>query len=426
MNRPFLLPILSKAPAKRSSSCNTQDLKNTHTGHSRNQVIKTMKLLSVLASSLLLTFANTNIQAQIATTEEQRVDAALTAMSSINTTVQSWTMSLTSAMNNASNVANLLRRADTSGNKLWQNASNKIRKTGNYDDRALYWSRLNIVRWLRNATFSFELSDAERNQVIAKFEHASRGFNDLVLDTGSTKQVLITGFDPFGLDNNIKQMNPSGITALMLDGRTIDCHGVNTHIEAITAPVRFHDFDDGFIETNLTPVFNNHAVDMIATVSMGRSAIDLEHFPGGRRSSGSYPDNDGITQGSFSEPLPFTLNGSPLGGPEFVESSLPINAMLNVQSPYTVNDNRWVYTLNGWMQPTTLNDVQGQIAVEGTGGGYLSNEISYRTLLLKQRLNSAIPVGHIHTPALYRFDRAAQQQIVNEVQELICTAVASL
>jgi hypothetical protein len=39
-------------------------------------------------------------------------------------------------------------------------------------------------------------------------------------------------------------------------------------------------------------------------------------------------------------------------------------------------------------------------AVEGSGGGYLSNEIFYRNSLLRTNSGSSVPVIHLHTPTL--------------------------
>jgi pyrrolidone-carboxylate peptidase len=42
----------------------------------------------------------------------------------------------------------------------------------------------------------------------------------------------------------------------------------------------------------------------------------------------------------------------------------------------------------------------GATAVEGGGGGFLSNEIAYRVTRLRDAVNPSVPAGHIHTPAL--------------------------
>ena len=50
--------------------------------------------------------------------------------------------------------------------------------------------------------------------------------------------------------------------------------------------------------------------------------------------------------------------------------------------------------------------------MSGSGGGYLSNEIAYRSLLLGQRLGVGFPIGHIHTPAVRGHDGAMEDAII--------------
>ena len=57
----------------------------------------------------------------------------------------------------------------------------------------------------------------------------------------------------------------------------------------------------------------------------------------------------------------------------------------------------------GATQPRTLPAGPGTnpgIAVEGSGGGFLSNEIFYRNSFLQTQLGSTVPMIHLHTPRL--------------------------
>lgn len=385
-----------------------------------------MRSRSLIFSAAVLALCHA-AQAAAPTAEEQRIEAALAEMPTVKVTVDGWTSRLGYNLRQSGNETNLIRQATWNGQQLWQAAARKLQQDGGYDDRPLYWTRLSIVRQLRASAFPFALSEAGRNRAIAEFERASRGIDDMALSDARDKRVVISGFDPFGLDGNLQQMNPSGITALALDGVRLQCNGRVARLEAFTAPVRFRDFDAGLIEDTLSPILRAGRADMVATISMGRSAFDLERFPGARRSSGSFPDNEGVTQGSYSDPLPMTLKGAPLGGPEFVEFSLPADAMRQVQSPYAVNDNRWISTLEkGWQQPASLAELKGQTAVSGSGGEYLSNEISYRSVLVRDRLGLKLPVGHIHTPAVYEFDAAVHKRIVDQIKSMVCKAVETL
>jgi hypothetical protein len=163
------------------------------------------------------------------------------------------------------------------------------------------------------------------------------------------------------------------------------------------------------------------------TISMGRDAFDLERFPGRRRSAQD-PDNENVlTGGSLADPLVPMLDNRPLVGPEFVEFSLPVVAMASVQEPWPVRDNRNVMTLQGGaITSSSLIDLEGQTAVSGSGGGYLSNEISYRALRIGQLLDSEASIGHIHTPRIEGFDADMEMQVVEQLRRMLIAAVEAL
>ncbi len=64
--------------------------------------------------------------------------------------------------------------------------------------------------------------------------------------------------------------------------------------------------------------------------------------------------------------------------------------------------------------------------MRGSGGGYLSNEISYRTVRLVQLHNSPALVGHIHTPRIQGYDRATVKRISDQIQKLLQVLVKNL
>ena len=180
---------------------------------------------------------------------------------------------------------------------------------------------------------------------------------------------------------------------------------------------------------------------MIVTVSMGRTDFDLEHFPGRRRSSGS-PDNLNVySGGDETKPKIPLLNGAVIDGPEFLEFSLPYRAMQRVildakqdankqqgevTYPYLINDNRTITTLDGTFEAKTLAELKDATAVLGSGGGYLSNEISYRSVRLAHKYQPLIPTGHIHTPRLERYDAEQLKTISNQVTEMIRYAIIEI
>ena len=327
------------------------------------------------------------------------------------------------------------------GKKLWEAAKRTVAEQAILDDRSLYWSRLSLTAYLRASQFAVPLSSNQRISLIERLENSSRGRDSIEFTAGAVKKILVTGFDPFLLDKHIDQSNPSGIVALNLDGQTLTYGQASAEIQTVIFPVRFEDFDAGEVEQLIEPLLKTRQVDMIVTVSMGRTDFDLEHFPGRRRSSGS-PDNLNVySGGDETKPKIPLLNGAVIDGPEFLEFSLPYRAMQRVildakqdankqqgevTYPYLINDNRTITTLDGTFEAKTLAELKGATAVRGSGGGYLSNEISYRSVRLARKYQPLIPTGHIHTPRLERYDAEQLKTISNQVAEMIRYAIIEI
>ena len=138
------------------------------------------------------------------------------------------------------------------GNQLWQMARDEVQsEDSSYDDRSLYWARLKLSKFMRENTRKHEPNlkfKSKPMQVFWDLERASRGQQDINFSDKATKKILITGFDPFFLDRNIEQSNPSGLAALMLDGKTFEVGDELIQIESAIFPVRFEDFDHGEVE----------------------------------------------------------------------------------------------------------------------------------------------------------------------------------
>ena len=327
------------------------------------------------------------------------------------------------------------------GKKLWEAAKRTVAEQAILDDRSLYWSRLSLTAYLRASQFAVPLSSNQRISLIERLENSSRGRDSIEFTAGAVKKILVTGFDPFLLDKHIDQSNPSGIVALNLDGQTLTYGQASAEIQTVIFPVRFEDFDAGEVEQLIEPLLKTRQVDMIVTVSMGRTDFDLEHFPGRRRSSGS-PDNLNVySGGDETKPKIPLLNGAVIEGPEFLEFSLPYRAMQQVildakqdankqpgevTYPYLINDNRTITTLDGTFEAKTLAELKDATAVQGSGGGYLSNEISYRSVRLAHKYQPLIPTGHIHTPRLERYDAEQLKTISNQVTEMIRYAIIEI
>ena len=314
---------------------------------------------------------------------------------------------------------------------MWQIAKKQILANKRVDDRPLYWARLMSSKTMRITKPAFDISEIQLSILLKELEQGSRGRTELAFTQDTNKKILLTGFDPFLLDRNINQSNPSGIAALLLDGQVIEYKGIRAEINTVIVPVRYEDFDQGIIEDLLAPYYALNNVDMIVTVSMGRKEFDLERFPGKRRSV-TAPDNLNILSGGTQEkPVIPKLHQRALPGEEFVLFSLPIAAMQKAEGDYKVIDNHQVTSISISGKPITfkpeiLNNISEHIAVNGSGGGYLSNEISYRSIRLRDQLNSTIPTGHIHTPRIQQYDAEIETNIVEQIRAMLEQALVTL
>ncbi|MFE9553170.1 pyroglutamyl peptidase [Streptomyces sp. NPDC006703] len=290
------------------------------------------------------------------------------------------------------------------GTRLWRRAVDRVQGRGpaggdlsRDDDRPLYWARLGLTRELRLWQPEFGLTDDQRAALLDRLEQTSRGQSDVGYPQGKGfKRILLTGFDPFTLDRDIRISNPSGATALALDGtwiRTAD--GQLARIETVTFPVRWQDFADGVVERALTPVLPK--VDLFTTVSQGRvGRIDVERFNGAWR--GGFPDNLDVSR---TEQVPVS---DPATQPQWTTTTLPYKDIVAANTGrFPVYDHTSVTEIPaGATEPVDRPDgpTPGSTARAGGGGDYLSNEIAYRATLLRDRLGLSIPGGHVHTPVL--------------------------
>ncbi|ABE56249.1 conserved hypothetical protein [Shewanella denitrificans OS217] len=371
------------------------------------------------------------IQTQLTPNYQQNVEGlrankALQAMPDIVQRYQGIYQGFSQQYQQSQNELQLTALAASHGTRLWQQAVRDV-QSGFVDDRPLYWGRLMMQNQLGQLRAGFSVASWQKAILQKTIEKTSRGLSDIQFDPANDINVLLTGFDPFFLDKDISQSNPSGVVALALDGYRFTVNGKKVQIETAMIPVRFNDFDMGLIESLLTPWYRSRQVQMVLTISMGREGFDLERFPGLNRSAEA-PDNlNSVTHASPSYPKPPLFNGRQLMGPEFVEFSLPVSAMAAVKGPWKVTDNRRVTSLaKGSFEANSLAELASETSVEGSGGGYLSNEISYRSLLLKQQLGLTIPVGHIHTPRVSGHDAQNEAKILEQVRAMIEAAASTI
>lgn len=285
------------------------------------------------------------------------------------------------------------------------------------DDRPLYWARLAARALIR--VWAEELPAERKNnleEALQTLEYSSRKSQSLAQSdkrTSETQDIVLTCFDPFKLDANIGQTNPSAVIALSLDGSSIAGHLV----KSLVFPVRYADFDARIVETLCSPHFID-APRIALTISMGRDQFDLERFPGRRRSAKA-PDNTGVLGPISGNPTPCFADS-----PEFVEFSLPADAMCKVSGSWEVRDNRRVATVElGELTATSLSQLAGLTAVSGSGGGYLSNEISYRTRILQQKLGIEFPLGHLHVPTIEEPEPSILADMVAQTKGMLIAAL---
>ncbi|QPP10197.1 pyroglutamyl peptidase [Streptomyces bathyalis] len=291
------------------------------------------------------------------------------------------------------------------GQRLWQRAVDRAQGRGpaggdlsRADDRPLYWARLGMTGALRQWQPGFGLPDAQRSALRDRLEQSSRGQDAIDFAGGKdkgTKRMLVTGFDPFTLDEDIRISNPSGANALALDGTVLRTKAGPVRIETAMFPVRWEDFARGTVERTLRP--HLPGVDLFTTVSQGRPGqFDVERNNGAWR--GTFPDNDNI---SASGTVPVS---DPATQPQWTTTTLPYQDIVSAPTGrFPVKDNTEVVEIPaGETEPVTRPDgpTEGSTAREGGGGDYLSNEIAYRATLLRDRLGLNIPGGHVHTPVL--------------------------
>ncbi len=387
-----------------------------------------------------------------------------------------YTASLTAALCRIGSLPAATSLVEQQGEALWNAAVSRAQADGAVhgdlpasDDRPLYWTRVEAMSVLRQWAPKGGLSDAERAELIETFDKAARGMFDIDLPAGNNVlRVIVSGFDAYTLDggttgpapgtvgNNIRHGNPSGATALSLDGtryRTDD--GKVAYVEAYTLPVSYREFEEGYLEDTVGPFMKPgpRQVDASITVSQaGGSQFNLEQW--NARYHGVSPGNDritpcpvvgGVAQLAIDNPgcniqvVERWGGGSGLTDPpQWTTASLPIAEMIAADTGADVPrppGDTWpdeseafgVVWHTNYTQfadcaspvretfnnpppvtypPATppVPPAEGSCSYSGGGGNYLSNESAYRNTLLRDRLGLDIPAGHIHTPDMQHYE----------------------
>jgi pyrrolidone-carboxylate peptidase len=339
------------------------------------------------------------------TVEERRLDGAAPQEILRRSGFDAVAPDFARALDRAHSYAQARRAVVREGTELWRRAVDRAQGRGpaagdlsRDDDRPLYWARLGMTRELRAWQPEFDLTGEQRAKLLDEVERTSRGQTAIRYPHGKgVKRILVTGFDPFTLDRDIRISNPSGATALALDGTVIETADGPARIETAVFPVRWRDFTEGTVERALRPYLPK--VDLFTTVSQGRvGRFDIERTNGAWR--GGFGDNENIGR---TETVPVT---DPASQPQWTSTTLPYAEIVAADTGrFPVYDNTSVTEIPaGGTAPVVRPEgpTPGSTARAGGGGDYLSNEIAYRATLSRDRLglHETLPGGHVHTPVL--------------------------
>lgn len=379
------------------------------------------------------------------------------------------------------------------GTQLWRDALKRAQSEGPVkgdlpasDDRPLYWIRVEALSVLHQWDAPFAMTTAQRADLVLEFDKAARGIDDISFPAGNVTRVLVSGFDPYTLDggtfgtaentvgNNIRHGNPSGATALSIDGtKTKDPNGTVIVYEAYMLPVNYPEFERGYLEDTVGPLMRpgKRQLDASITVSQaGGSQFNLEQWNGryhgvslGNDRYAPCPTIGGVPQLAVDNIGCNTQVPDRWGGgdtltdpPQWTSATLPIEKMIAARTGSdiprppgdtwpdesvafgTVWNTNYSYFADCSSAEVT-NVAQREVAYppstaptpppadscsrSGSGGAYLSNESAYRNTLLRDRLGLTIPAGHIHTPGMQNF--ASDFAVSDEVFDAWRNAIAA-
>src|SRR5690625_5221614 len=100
-----------------------------------------------------------------------------------------------------------------------------------------------MTRTIRQWDPDFDLTEDDRQDLLKKLEYTSRGLTTINFpEDKEIKKILVSGFDPYQLQDEVRRSNPSGASALQLDGLQIETDNGLAVIQAVNFPVRWQDF----------------------------------------------------------------------------------------------------------------------------------------------------------------------------------------
>lgn len=374
-------------------------------------------------------------------------DHFIALQSSIETVASSFEAALNNIdVNSALLFSQIKSLVSQKSRELWNQAVQYVQANPtDADDRPLYWARLKMAALLKAHPYFLgdirEESQIAPNSDLAKMiklmEEESRNYTkvDFSGAPSGAKKILVTGFDPFLLDEsnpayngNKRQSNPSGCVALSLHGTTTNNN--LGYIQTLIVPVRYKDFDgkanstegqgEGIIEEYIQPFINQ--VDMIITVSQsGPGDYNIDRYATVTR--GGFNDNLNYIREELSRSI--EINTSDL---EWIETTLPaqfIDPPIVYNYSYRDSTGAFIANTNGTAPPTI-----GERMNKGPGGDYLSNEIFYRVAKLREEIRDTLPTGHFHISKIQSvtndFDGNDTKDLIDIVAEGINNATTGL
>ncbi|MFG6150207.1 hypothetical protein [Halobacillus sp. B23F22_1] len=313
------------------------------------------------------------------------------------------------------------------GEQLWNKAVEHAQgevdfgELDRYDDRPLYWTRLHMTRALKQWKPGFDISTERREELLKKLEYTSRGITSIDFPNGNgIKRILVSGFDPYRLEEEFRRTNPSGAAALQMDGKKVMTKDGLAIIQAANFAVRWEDFEEGIVEDTFGPYVKEtkEQVDLMMTISQGGPRVMAIEGYAGRWQSGvdnQLENRSNVIPTTKKWPMPEDL-------PEFIETTLPYEEMASAKTgPWPVERNNEVCE---WQAPEYERDdficheggpTEGSKARAGGGGSYLSNESQYRSNRVRLGVGSYdIPGGHLHVAAQEHYPEDSQVYITED------------
>lgn len=327
--------------------------------------------------------------------------------------------------------------AEAAGERLWQLAT----AVHDFGD-VLHFRPLMDIRDAIRAAGSTPLFMA----ILDAFTWAARGATSINFATplrrgANTVRVLVTGFDPFVSSGAVPpgEVNPSGAIALELDGAQIDAGGnVVAVVESVVLPVNFGEFATGRVEQIFRLALARGAqailtVSLDAGIAVG-GAVQLEQFVVGVHegngtpferiaSEPSIPDDEqrileppaaieriardvGSSRAQVRAPIVLQFASDTVASAAAADANGSVDpgnaTRVNITSASVIE--QIISTMHRTSGTGITFELGGHpytaTVIEGPGGSFLSNEVSFRALRLLGRLGrrQTVPSFHTHVP----------------------------